>query len=143
MNTTILSQPSPRLAALVLRITLGTVMLAHSLYLKLVVFTLPGTAKFFASLGLYDNLAYLVFAIEALGGVALIIGYQVRIVALGLIPVLLGASWAHVSNGWLFTNTGGGYEYPLVLVLLAVVQALLGNGTQDSKALKKGALENA
>jgi putative oxidoreductase len=44
------------------------------------------------------------------------------------VPVLLGATWAHAGNGWLFTATGGGWEYPLFLSLTAVVQALLGDG---------------
>ena len=118
----------PAYAALVLRMTLGIVMIAHSLYLKLFIFTLPGTANFFASLGLPSNLAYLVFIIEAIGGIGLVIGYQTRIISVLLIPVLLGATWAHFGSGWLFTNTGGGWEYPLVLVAMSVVQLLLGDG---------------
>lgn len=118
----------PAYAALLLRITLGAVIIAHSLYLKLFIFTLPGTAAFFTSLGLYPGLAYLVFIIESICGISLIIGYQTRIMAILLIPVLLGATWAHFSSGWLFTNTGGGWEYPLVLVAITVVQLLLGDG---------------
>ncbi len=118
----------PEWAALVLRTVLGLVMVAHSLYLKLVVFTLPGTAQFFESIGLPGPLAYLVFAVEAVAGLALILGYQTRFAALLLIPVLLGATWAHLGNGWLFTNSGGGWEYPLVLVGLSVAQVTLGSG---------------
>lgn len=118
----------PEWAALVLRTVLGLVMVAHSLYLKLVVFTLPGTAQFFESIGLPGPLAYLVFVLEALTGLALILGFQTRLAALVLIPVLLGATWAHLGNGWLFTNAGGGWEYPLVLVALSFVQVFLGSG---------------
>ena len=53
--------------ALVLRIALGAMFLAHSVYLKYFVFTLPGTAKFFESLGLPGFSAYAVFAAEAVG----------------------------------------------------------------------------
>ncbi|VUD41860.1 Putative oxidoreductase CatD [Thalassocella blandensis] len=113
----------------ILRIALGLVLLAHSVYLKLFVFTLPGTAQFFGSLGLPEFLAYVVFAAEAIGGIALIIGFKTNLVALALIPVLLGATWAHLGSGWLFTNPGGGWEYPLLLVVIAGVQALLGNGS--------------
>jgi putative oxidoreductase len=81
-------------AALLLRLALGTMFLAHSL-LKLLVFTLPGTAQFFTSLGLPGWLAYAVFPAEALGGIALIFGIQTRWVALGLLPILIGATWAH------------------------------------------------
>jgi putative oxidoreductase len=115
-------------AALVLRLGLGAMFIMHGVWLKLFVFTLPGTAQFFGSIGLPPALAYLVFATEAIGGVALILGVATRGVALALIPVLLGATWAHAGNGWLFTNNGGGWEYPLFLTLATSVQALLGAG---------------
>jgi putative oxidoreductase len=115
-------------AALVLRLSLGTMFIAHSAWLKLFVFTLPGTAKFFASIGLPEALAYAVFAVEAIGGMALLLGVATRAVSLALIPVLLGATWAHAGNGWLFTNPGGGWEYPLFLAAAAAAQALLGAG---------------
>ncbi|HEX5639177.1 MAG TPA: DoxX family membrane protein, partial [Burkholderiaceae bacterium] len=44
-------------AALLLRLSLGTMFVAHAL-LKLFVFTLPGTAQFFQSLGLPAALGY-------------------------------------------------------------------------------------
>jgi putative oxidoreductase len=116
------------LGALLLRVSLGVMFIAHSLYLKAVVFTLPGTAQFFQSLGLPGWLAYATFAAEAIGGVMLILGVQARWVALALVPVLAGATWAHAGNGWLFTNAGGGWEYPLFLSLAALVQALVGDG---------------
>ncbi len=115
-------------AALVLRVSLGLMFLAHSAWLKLVVFTLPGTAQFFGSLGLPPVLAYVVFAAETVGGLALILGVQTRWVAAALIPILLGATWAHAGNGWVFSNAGGGWEYPAFLIAASVVQALLGDG---------------
>ena len=113
----------------VLRVALGLVLLAHSVYLKLVVFSLPGTAEYFASLGLPAASAYLVFGVEALAGVALLLGIATRVAALASIPVLLGATWAHAQNGWLFSNAGGGWEYPLFLAAVAVAVALLDRGT--------------
>ncbi len=115
-------------AALVLRVSLGVMFIAHSAWLKLVVFTLPGTAQFFGSLGLPPVLAYVVFAAETIGGLALILGVQTRWVAAALIPILLGATWAHAGNGWVFSNAGGGWEYPAFLIAASVVQALLGDG---------------
>jgi putative oxidoreductase len=44
--------------ALLLRLTLGIAFLAHSLYLKLFIFTMDGTVHFFESLGLPDLLAW-------------------------------------------------------------------------------------
>jgi putative oxidoreductase len=118
----------PELGAFILRIALGTVLLAHSIYLKLIVFTLAGTAEFFVSMGLPRSLAYVVFTIETIAGFALILGLYSRLFAALVIPVLLGATWAHIGNGWLFTNTGGGWEYPLFLAMMAIVQLSLGNG---------------
>jgi putative oxidoreductase len=120
-------------AALVLRVALGVMFLAHSLYLKVFVFTVPGTVGFFESLGLPAFFAYLTILAETGGGIALILGFQTRLVALALIPVLLGATWVHSGNGWLFTAQGGGWEYPLFLAVAAVVQALLGGGAYAVK----------
>ena len=114
-------------AALLLRLALGGMAVAHAL-LKLLVFTLPGTAAFFGSLGLPPALGYLTFAVELVAGVLLILGVQTRWVALALLPFLLGATWAHAGNGWLFSAQGGGWEYPAFLALAALVQALLGDG---------------
>ena len=122
------SQESSALAALVLRVALGLVFIAHSLWLKLVVYTLPGTAEFFASIGLPAALAYMVFATEVAGGLALIMGFRVRFVAAALLPVALGAWWTHLGAGWLFTNPGGGWEYPALLSVAVLVQFLLGDG---------------
>jgi putative oxidoreductase len=115
-------------SAFILRISLAQVLLAHSLYLKLAVFTLAGTAQYFGSIGLPEVLAYFVFAAEVVAGVALLLGFKTRFFSALIIPVLLGATWAHSTNGWLFTNTGGGWEYPLLLTLMAVVQIGLGDG---------------
>lgn len=116
------------LGVTLLRVSLGVVLIAHSLYLKLMVFTLPGTAAFFESIGLPAELAYGVFLAEAVGGVALILGVESRWVALVMVPILAGATWAHAGNGWLFTNANGGWEYPLFLTVAAAAQALLGDG---------------
>ena len=113
---------------LLLRIGLGVVFLAHGPYLKGMVFGLEGTAQFFASVGLPAVLAYVVFLAETLGGIALITGFLARWAALGLVPISLGAAWVHWDAGWVFSNTGGGWEYPVFLALAAGVQFLLGDG---------------
>jgi putative oxidoreductase len=115
-------------AAFLLRVALGLMFIAHSLLLKMFVFTLPGTAKFFASIGLPGWFAYVVFAAEAIGGIMLVLGIQARWVALALAPILAGATWAHWGNGWMFGYANGGWEYPIYLTLLAVVQFMLGDG---------------
>jgi putative oxidoreductase len=115
------------LAALLLRLTLGTMFVAHGL-LKYFVFTPAGTVKFFESLGLPGPLAYLTIAAEVLGGIALLAGYHTRVVTSALMPVLLGAAWAHAGNGWLFSSPNGGWEYPVFMAFTAIAAALLGDG---------------
>ena len=115
-------------AALLLRVALGVMFLTHSVVLKGLTFTLAGTAKYFESIGLPGPLAYVVFAMEAVGGLLLVLGVQTRLVAAALIPVLLGATWVHAGNGWVFSANGGGWEYPVFLVAASAVQVLLGSG---------------
>ncbi|WP_374652028.1 DoxX family protein [Dongia sp.] len=123
-----IDQKNAAIAAFALRLSLGVMYLAHSIILKYMTFTLVGTAQFFESLGLPAALAYLTFAAEALGGVALVVGFKSRLVSLALIPVLLGAFWVHAGNGWVFSAANGGWEYPLFLIVASGIVALLGNG---------------
>ena len=112
-----------------LRISLGVMFIAHGLILKYFTFTLAGTAGFFASLGLPEALAYVVFAMETAGGIMLVLGYGTRLVSLALVPVLIGAAWVHLGNGWVFSAPNGGWEYPVYLTVLALAQAVLGSGS--------------
>lgn len=115
------------LAALVLRLTLGTVLVAHGL-LKLVVFTPAGTAAFFQKLGLPGPLAYVVIAAELVAGVAIILGWRVRLAAAAIVPVLFGSALPHLPNGWVFSAAGGGWEYSAFLGFTAIAVALIGAG---------------
>ena len=126
-------------AALVLRVSLGALALAHGL-LKILVFTPAGTVGFFASLGMPAVLAYAVIGIEVGGGLALIAGVFTRQVAVMMIPVLLGAAFVHAGNGWLFSGEGGGWEFPAFWAAALAVQALLGDG---AFALRLGAARRA
>lgn len=115
------------LGATLLRVSLGVMWIAHAL-LKLLVFTLPGTAQFFASVGFPAFMAYPVFALEIAGGVALLLGVYARQVTVLLLPILAGAAWVHGGNGWVFSSPNGGWEYPVFLLVASVVQWLLGDG---------------
>ncbi|MEJ1160220.1 DoxX family protein [Prosthecomicrobium sp. N25] len=117
----------PAYGAFVLRVALGVLFVAHAA-LKIFVFTIPGTVGFFASLGLPAIAAYGTIAAELLGGVALILGLWVRPVAAVLVPVALGATWAHAGNGWLFTAPNGGWEFPALIAAATIAQVFLGAG---------------
>ena len=110
--------------AALLRVALGVMFLTHSVVLKLFTFGLAGTAGYFASIGLPAGLAYVVFAAEAVGGVLLVANVATLWVSLALIPILVGALWVHAGNGWVFSANGGGWEYPLFLIVVSVVVAL-------------------
>ena len=116
-----------------LRLSLGAMWIAHAL-LKLLVYTLPGTAQFFASVGYPGFLAYPVFAVELLGGAALVLGIYARQVSLALVPVMVGAALVHVGNGWVFTSAGGGWEYPVFLGVASIALWLLGDGAATIKS---------
>ncbi|PZO79266.1 MAG: LysR family transcriptional regulator [Mesorhizobium amorphae] len=115
-------------AATALRVALGLLFLAHA-GLKVFVFTPAGTAQFFASLGLPGPLAYLVILMEAVGGLMLVAGVFSRVVALALVPILLGAIvTVHGSAGFFFTNPNGGWEFLALWIAGLVSVALLGDG---------------
>jgi len=113
--------------AFLLRMALGAMWISHAL-LKIVVFTLPGAAKFFDSVGLPGFLVYPVVAAEIIGGVVILLGLHARAASILLLPILLVAAWVHSPNGWVFTATGGGWEYPVFLAVASIVQALIGDG---------------
>ena len=119
--------------ATITRLSLGVILLAHGL-LKVFVGTIPGTVGWFESLGFPAIIAYLVMFGEIAGGAALIAGLYTRLVAILSVPILLGATWYHFGNGWLFSFQGGGWEFPALLVVMAVTVALQGSG---AFALKK------
>lgn len=123
---------SMQYAALLLRLSLGSMFIAHAL-LKVLVFTLAGSAQFFESVGFPGLLAYPVVAIELIAGALLIVGYRTREAALVTLPILLAAAWVHFPNGWVFSAPHGGWEYPMFLASAVIVQSLLGDGAYAFK----------
>lgn len=114
--------------ATALRVTLGLLFLAHA-GLKLFVFTPAGTAQFFGSLGLPPVLAHATIFAEVVGGLALIVGFYSRVVAIALIPILLGAIFTvHGPAGFFFTNPKGGWEFPALWIVGLIAVALIGDG---------------
>lgn len=113
---------------LLLRLLTGVALITHSLYLKVFVLTMPATVGFFESLGLPGVLAWVVLFVEVVSGLMLILGLKPRLAAVAAAVVLLGATWAHSGNGWEFSSTGGGWEYPFFWSVALVAIALLGDG---------------
>lgn len=114
--------------AALLRVTLGIAALVHGLVLKVLTFGVSGTVGYFESIGYPAFFAYLVMFGEIAGGLALISGVYARTAALLMLPILLGAALQHAPNGWVFSATGGGWEYPVFWALASLASALIGPG---------------
>jgi putative oxidoreductase len=127
-------------AALLLRLSLGVMFLAHGAVLKLGTFGLAGTMGYFGSIGYPPVFGAIVAFAEIAGGLALVAGVWVRAVSLLFLPILLGALLQHLPNGWVFTSQGGGWEYPAFLCIVSVVQWLLGDGKAAMLQSKRGVL---
>ena len=112
-----------------LRIHFGVILLAHG-WLKISVFTVAGTVGYFASLGIPSIVAYLTIFGEIAAGIALILGVQTRLASILTVPILLGATFVHIGNGWLFSSEGGGWEFPASLTVIAIAIALVGSGNR-------------
>ncbi|MHA3083711.1 DoxX family protein [Acinetobacter sp. ANC 5383] len=121
-------------AALLLRVSLAILFFAHA-GLKFFVFTPAGTAKFFESVGVPGWMAYVTMAWEVVGAIALLVGFKLRLAALALIPVLLGAIFTvHGAAGFWFTNPNGGWEYPALWIVGLISLALIGDGPYHLKS---------
>jgi len=115
-------------AILLLRVALGVMFLAH-MYVKLFVFKPAGTSQYFASLGVPGWLGPVTIAVELIGGLCLIGGVYTRIVAILLLPTILGTIvLVHGKAGWMFANKDGGWEYPAFWTAALVALFLLGDG---------------
>lgn len=121
-------RPMPQVAAFVLRVSLGVVMLAHGFLMKILGWGWAGTIEGFAGMGFPAFVAVYVMLAESIGGLLLVLGLGTRVVNLVLIPLLIGATTVHWGNGWGFSSQGGGWEYPVFLIVATVVSALLGSG---------------
>jgi putative oxidoreductase len=113
--------------AFLLRLSLGTMWISHAL-LKLLVFTMPGFQGFLASQGMPTFMAWPVVLMELAGGTLILLGLHGRIASLALLPVLVGATLAHIGNGWVFSAPNGGWEYPVFLIVTSIAYMLLGDG---------------
>ena len=115
-------------AALLLRIALGFLFIAH-LYWKFAVRPdgLSGWWLNLSNNGYPDWVVIYVLSAEFLGALCLIPGIAVRWVALYAVPLMLGAAqyWL-VRKGFFFTAAGA--ELPVLWTLGLLVQAGLGDG---------------
>jgi putative oxidoreductase len=115
-------------AAALLRITMGVLFLAHAVWWKIVTAGMVHVVPWFVSQGYPAWFAWFVTGLELLGGVLLILGWRTREVALVLAVLMAGITWQQFPNGWIYTSTHGGWEYPAFWTIALIAQAGLGAG---------------
>lgn len=131
------------LAATVLRLALGLMILPHGL---------QKTLGWFGGYGFKGSMGYLsesvgapwIFALlailaESVGGLMLLAGFGTRAAALGVGGVMLVAATQHWSNGffmnWFGNQKGEGVEFHLLALGIAVALLILGGGRFSVDAL--------
>ena len=125
------------LGLLLLRIILGVVFFAHGAQKVLGWFGgygLAGTVGYFKNVvKVPAPLAYLGPFVEFLGGIALIFGAFTKVAALGIMIMMIVATFkVHGAQGFFLTGKGDGkgqgYEFSLTLAVISLVLILLGGG---------------
>lgn len=116
-------------AALLLRVVLGVTFLFHG-FSKFQM-GIPNVGKFFGTLGLPfpGTLAYIIVAIEIIGGVMMIIGLGTRLVAVLFAATMLGALFTTKMTAGLIAKGGSpGFELELALLVMSISLVLTGSG---------------
>lgn len=72
--------------------------------------------------------AYLLGLLEFFGGIALAVGFLVRPIALMLVIEFIVIVFWHAPNGYAFSSPRGGYEYPLLLLVIYAAIFFRGAG---------------
>jgi len=122
---------------LILRLTLGLVMLPHGAQKVLGLFGgfgFSGTMGYFTqTLGLPWIIAFLVIIGEFFGSLGLLVGLLTRFSAASIGVIMLGAiTMVHLQNGffmnWFGRQPGEGYEYHLLVIGIVIVLTIVGAG---------------
>lgn len=124
-------------AATIARLTVGLIMLPHGMQK---VFGLYGGEGFTKTMKRFTNdmgypsiIAFLIIFFEFFGAVGLIVGFASRIMAFGIIILMIGAILvAHRQYGyflnWHNTKEGEGMQFNLLMIGICIVVMILGSG---------------
>ncbi len=125
------------LAPLVIRVTLGAVMLPHGAQKALGMFggggfaaTMKGMSQ---GMGIPAVVVFLIILSEFLGSIGLILGVATRLSAFGTLSIMTGAIFmVHLPNGffmnWFGNQAGEGFEYHLLAIGMAAALMIAGGG---------------
>ncbi|MDD5115702.1 MAG: DoxX family protein [Candidatus Omnitrophica bacterium] len=118
--------------ALVLRLGLGIMFMAHGLQKSFGLFDGPGIKGFagmLSGLGFAPAIFWACLAAytELIGGLLLILGVQVRLCALLLfILIVVAGIKVHLAKGFFLSN--GGFEYTFIIASICLALIFLGAG---------------
>jgi putative oxidoreductase len=119
------------LAMLLLRGAVGAVMLAHGINHVFGGGKIPGTARWFESLGMKPGVlhAWTASLTEIGAGAMLVVGLLTPFAGAGVVGVMLVA-WItnHRTNGFFIFRPGEGWEYVMVLTVCGLALGALGAG---------------
>jgi putative oxidoreductase len=114
---------------LILRLALGLTLAAHGLNKFFGGGRIPGTARWFESIGMKPGKFHATIAAstETAAGLGLAAGLLTPVPAAGFVSLMIVAAWTvHRHNGFFIVKEG--WEYNLVLALSAVAVATVGPG---------------
>lgn len=119
------------LSLLVLRVGLGVVMIAHGGNHVFGGGKIPGTGRWFESLGMRPGRLHAWFAsVTELGsGGLLVLGFLTPVACAGVVGTMLVA-WItnHLKNGFFIFRPGEGYEYVMTLTIVSITLSGAGAG---------------
>jgi putative oxidoreductase len=129
-NSVNLRRPSIRIdvALLALRIASGLAFLYHGAAILFGMFGGPGPERFAIDHRFPVMLGYVVGVAQVISAIAVLVGAFVRLAAVALIVVMLGAIFlVHLTHG--YDVSSGGMEYALTQLLIAFALLLMGAGS--------------
>jgi putative oxidoreductase len=119
------------ITALLLRLIVGITIMAHGWNHAFGGGRIPGTARWFASIGMRPALlhAYAATVTELGAGALLVAGLLTPIAAAGVIGSMTVALVAnHLRNGFFIFRPGEGYEYVLMIIVVCAAIGASGGG---------------
>jgi putative oxidoreductase len=112
-----------------IRIAAGAILFVHG-WIKLTV-GIGGITAFMARSGYQPAavIAFVVMFLETVGAICIMVGLFTRVFAAAIALELAFITFVHVMpKGFMFSNPGGGYEYPLLWGIIFFAIALRGGG---------------
>jgi putative oxidoreductase len=115
------------LVLLAVRVAAGVTLAMHGYQKFFMGGRIPGTARWFESLGMKPGKlhAYLAACTEIVSGLGFAAGLLTPLTAAGCVGIMVVAAWTHKDHFFVFKD---GWEYNLVLAVLYVLVAVTGPG---------------